>query len=78
MKDPVHTKARLDKGAQMLMRLIRDAEKGAEEACEDGQAQAAARLHRMASYMRLAYAEGRELVLMMPDGGLITPAFGDK
>jgi hypothetical protein len=73
MKD---AQERLDGGARMLMRLIKQAEKGAEEACEAGQAQAAARLHRMAAHMRLAYAEGRELTSPMPDGGIITPAFG--
>lgn len=64
---------RLDKGAAALLRLMKQAEKGAAEACAAGMPEAAATLHRMAAYMRLAYAEGRTL-----DMGGIRPAFGDK
>lgn len=72
MKD---AQTRLDKGASTLMRLIRQAETGAAEACEAGQPDAAKSLHRAAAYMRLAYAEGRGLAIETPDG-VVRPAFG--
>ena len=56
MKD---AKARLDRGAAILMNLIRQAERGAVEACDEGHWEASAHLHRTAAYLRMAYAEGR-------------------
>jgi hypothetical protein len=55
------------------MRLIRAAEKGAEEACAAGDAASAERLHMMAGHMRIAYGIGRGLNV-----GGIQPAFGGK
>lgn len=69
MKD---TQQRLDKGAATLMRLIRQAEKGAEEFCAEGDADASATMHRVAAHLRMAYAEGRALRTV----GGIRPAFG--
>jgi hypothetical protein len=63
---------RMDAGAKALMRLIRQAEKGAEEACEAGDAGTAERLHKMAGHMRIAYGIGRGI---LTTGG-IAPAFG--
>jgi hypothetical protein len=63
---------RMDAGAKALMKLIRHAEKGAEEACEAGDAGTAERLHMMAGHMRIAYGIGRGI---RTDGG-IAPAFG--
>lgn len=51
--------ARFDKGQTKLLRLMRETEAGAEEMCEIGEFDLSARLHRMAAYFRLAYAEGR-------------------
>lgn len=69
-----NAQARLDAGAKTLMRLIAQAERGAEEACSAGEADTAERLHKMAGYMRIAYGIGRGL---RTSGG-IAPAFGDK
>jgi hypothetical protein len=63
---------RLDKGAAMLMRLIKQAEAGAQEACAAGDADTSERLHMMAGHMRMAYGIGRGL---RTSGG-IAPAFG--
>ena len=63
---------RLDAGAKALMRLIRQAEKGAEEACEAGDAGTSERLHMMAGHMRIAYGIGRGI----RTAGGIAPAFG--
>lgn len=68
---------RLDRGAKALMRLIAEAERGAQEACDAGQFEASERLHRMAAYMRMAYAEGRGL-RMEHDGEVIAPRSGGK
>jgi hypothetical protein len=65
---------RMNDGAKALMRLIKQAEKGAEEACDAGDAGTAERLHMMAGPMRIAYGIGRGL---RTSGG-IAPAFGDK
>jgi hypothetical protein len=54
---------RLDKGAAMLLRLIKATEQGAEEACAAGEFGASERLHKMAGHMRIAYGIGRGLVL---------------
>jgi hypothetical protein len=59
MKD---AQERLDKGADHLMRLIKAAEKGAEEACAAGEFGVSERLHKMAGHMRIAYGIGRGLV----------------
>ena len=69
MKD---AQTRLDAGAKALMRLIKQAERGAEEACEAGDAGTAERLHMMAGHMRIAYGIGRGL----RTAGGIAPAFG--
>lgn len=68
---------RLDRGAKALMQLIKAAERGAQEACDAGQFEASASLHRMAAHMRLAYAEGRTL-RMEHDGEVIAPRSGGK
>jgi hypothetical protein len=75
MKD---AQQRLDKAADTLFRLMTAAEKGAQEACTAGHYDAAAKLHRMAAHMRLAYAEGRTLQIPSGDGGVIQPAGGGK
>ena len=69
MKD---AQTRLDAGAKALMRLIKQAERGAEEACEAGDAGTAERLHMMAGHMRIAYGIGRGL----RRAGGAAPAFG--
>jgi hypothetical protein len=71
MKD---AQTRLDKGADLLMRLIRQAEAGAAEACETADFDTSAKLHRMAAWMRLAYAEGRTI----RTAGGIQPLSGGK
>jgi hypothetical protein len=71
MKD---AQERLDRGAGALMVLIGRAERGAAEACEAQDSDTAAKLHRMAAYMRLAYAEGRTIRTV----GGVTPQFGGK
>ena len=71
MKD---AQTRLDAGAKALMRLIKQAERGAEEACEAGDAGTAERLRMMAGHMRIAYGIGRGL----RTAGGIAPAFGGK
>jgi hypothetical protein len=71
MKD---AQERLDRGAAALKRLIRAAENGAEEACAAEDDDTATKLHRMAAYMRLAYAEGR--AIRTATG--IQPQFGGK
>jgi len=63
---------KLDKGAKTLMTLIKAAEAGATDACENGDWATSANLHRVAGYLRLAYAEGREI----RTAGGIRPAFG--
>ena len=69
MKD---AQTRLDAGAKALMRLIKQAEKGAEEACAAGDAATSERLHLMAGHMRIAYGIGRGIVT----AGGVQPAFG--
>ena len=69
MKD---AQTRLDDGAKALMRLIKQAERGAEEACEAGDSATSERLHTMAGHMRIAYGIGRGIVT----SGGIQPAFG--
>ncbi len=68
---------RLDDGAKALMRLIREAENAARDTCATGDFAASARLHRIAAYMRMAYAEGRELAVKADDG-MIRPMGGGK
>ena len=65
------TQNRLDLGAKTLMGLIKRAEDGAAEMCEACDFEASAKLHRVAAYMRLAYAEGRTLNVggIQPRGG---------
>jgi hypothetical protein len=53
---------RLDAGAAGLMKLIKAAEKGADEACAAGEFGTSERLHLMAGHMRIAYGIGRGLV----------------
>ena len=65
---------KLDKATSALRRIIKEAEKGADERCKAGDATNSARLRRVVGYLNLAYAEGREIDL----GGGIQPKFGDK
>jgi hypothetical protein len=52
MKD---AKSRLDAGAETLMGLIKDVEKGAAEACKAGEAEASNQLHIGAGHLRITY-----------------------
>lgn len=52
---------RLDKGADVLMALIKETEAGAAEMCKAGDYAAAEKLHIMAGHMRIAYGIGRGL-----------------
>lgn len=73
MKD---AQERLDKGAAVLARLIKQATQGADEACAAGHADAAKDLRMMAGYLMIAHGIGRGIKIGLPDGGVIAPAFG--
>jgi len=64
MKD-IHDMAtlteKLERGRKMLLKLMKEAEDGASELCNMGKHEDAAKAHRMAAHLRLAYAEGRTL-----------------
>jgi hypothetical protein len=68
------TQARLDKGADALMQLIRAAQAGAAEMCAAGDHDTAAKLHQMAGHMQIAYGIGR--TIKTADG--IAPQSGGK
>lgn len=54
-------KARIDAGGKVLWQLITQAERGAAEACENGDMELSAGLHDLAAQLRIAYAVGRRL-----------------
>lgn len=70
MKD---VQARLDKGADLLAMLMKQAEEGAEEACSNADFDMAKDLHLIAAHLRMAYGIGRGL---RSSGGVVARAGG--
>ena len=67
------TQERLDAGSALLMKVIKQAEKGAAETCEVGDFDTSAKLHQLAGLCRQAYGIGRTI-----DMGGITAKSGGK
>lgn len=72
------TQDELDKAENTLRRLIKFAEKAADDLCAQGQSDASAEMRFIQADLIRAYARGRRLRIPCDDGTVIAPRSGTK